>query len=305
MASSIKGYSWLDGKFIPESSANVPILTHSLQYATGVFEGVRAYKAGSGTAIFRLQDHMRRLLRSAKIYDMDLGYTEKQLCDSALELVRRNRLDSCYIRPFAFYNDSKIGLPPLGKKISTFIAAVSFGAYFAAGKEKGVSCKVSSWRRINSSILPPNAKASGNYANSIIANIEAKKAGADEAILLSTNGYVAEGSGENVFLVENGALVTPSKSSDILPGITRDSILKIAQNSGLETVEREVHREELYSADELFFTGTASEVTPIISVDFKKVGAGKPGPITKTLAEKFSSVVSGADSEFSGWLTYI
>jgi branched-chain amino acid aminotransferase len=219
--------------------------------------------------------------------------------------VKKNRLDSCYIRPFAFYNDHNIGLPPLGKKISTFMAAVAFGAYFAGGKEKGISCKVSSWRRINSSILPPSAKASGNYANSIIANVEAKKAGADEAILLSTTGHVAEGSGENIFLVQNGVLVTPSKASDILPGITRDSILRIAQIMGVETEEREVHREELYNADELFFTGTASEVTPITNVDFKPIGSGKPGPITKMLATKYSAIVTGNDAEFGSWLTYV
>ncbi len=304
-AKSETQYSWLDGKFIGAADANVPILTHSLQYATGIFEGIRAYKVKRGTAIFRLQDHMKRLIRSAKIYDMELGYSEKQLCDAALQLVKKNALESCYIRPFAFYNDHKIGLPTMGKKISTFIAAVPFGAYFGGGEQKGISCKVSSWRRINSSILPPQAKASGNYANSIIANVEAKKCGADEAILLSMGGYVAEGSGENIFLVQNGMLVTPSKESDILPGITRDSILKIAQNMGLETEEREVHREELYNADELFFTGTASEVTPITRVDFKPVGQGKPGPITKTLAARYSDVVLGNDSEFSAWLSYV
>ncbi len=283
----------------------MPILTHSLQYATGVFEGVRAYKAKNGTAIFRLQDHMKRLLKSAKIYDLEIGYSEAELCAAALQLVKKNGLDSCYIRPFAFYNDHQIGLSPLGKKVSTFIAAVPFGAYFGGGKEKGVSCKVSSWRRMNSSILPPQAKASGNYTNSVIANLEAKKSGADEAIILSTEGHVAEGSGENIFLVQNGVLLTPSKESDILPGITRDSIIKIAQNSGIETTERLVHREELYTADEVFFTGTASEVTPITSVDSKKIGSGKPGPITKMLAEKYNAVITGTDSEFGAWLSYV
>ncbi|MDE1865665.1 MAG: branched-chain amino acid transaminase [Candidatus Micrarchaeota archaeon] len=304
-SSSSKSYSWLDGKFIGSSEAAVPILTHSLQYASSIFEGIRAYKAERGTAIFRLQDHMRRFLRSAKIYDLDLGRSDKELCDAAAQLVRKNGLESCYIRPFAFYNDHQIGLSPLGKKVSTFIAAVPFGAYFGSGKEKGISCKVSSWKRINSSILPPEAKASGNYTNSIIANLEAKKSGADEAIMLSGNGHVAEGSGENIFIVKDGILLTPSREADILPGITRDSILKLAQNSGLETVERQIHREELYSADEVFFTGTASEVTPVTSVDFKKVGPGKPGPITRMLEEKYSAVVSGTDHEFEGWLTYV
>jgi branched-chain amino acid aminotransferase len=276
-----------------------------MQYASGVFEGLRAYAAKGGTAIFRLQDHMKRLQNSAKIYDIELGYSEKQLCDAALQLVKRNRLESCYIRPFAFYNDHQIGLSTVGKKVSTFIAAVPFGAYFGGGREKGISCKISTWRRVNSSIMPPEAKASGNYANSILANKEAKKAGADEAILLSVEGDVAEGSGENIFLVDDGKLVTPSKDSDILQGITRDSIIKIARAMGLETEERKVHAEELYTCDELFFTGTASEVTPITSVDFKKIGKGKPGPITKALASKYSDVVLGNDPIFEAWLSYI
>jgi branched-chain amino acid aminotransferase len=276
-----------------------------MQYASGVFDGIRAYKTQRGPAIFRLGDHMARLLNSAKIYDIPMSYTADDLSAAALSLVKRNGLESCYLRPFVFYNDHQIGLSPLGKKVSTFIAAVPFGAYFASGREKGISCRISTWRRINSSIMPPEAKASGNYANSILANVEAKKAGADEAIMLSVDGCVAEGSGENVFLVEDGVLVTPSKESDILPGITRDSIIRIAQATGLETEERKVHGEELYTCDELFFTGTASEVTPITSVDSKKVGKGKPGPITKTLAAKYSDVVTGNDPVFAGWLSYL
>jgi branched-chain amino acid aminotransferase len=302
---STRQYSWLDGKFIEQASAEVPILTHSLQYASSVFDGLRAYKTQRGPAIFRLDDHMARLLNSAKIYGIPMQYKVSELSSAALSLVKRNGLESCYIRPFVFYNDHNIGLSPVGKKVSVYIAAVPFGAYFASGKEKGISCKISTWRRINSSIMPPEAKASGNYANSILANVEAKESGADEAILLSIDGSVAEGSGENIFLVQNGKLVTPSKDSDILPGITRDSIIKIAQNMGIETEERKVHAEELYTCDELFFTGTASEVTPITKVDSKKIGAGRPGPITKTLATKFSEIVSGMDSEFSSWLSYV
>ena len=304
-ASGNKQYSWLDGKFIAADSANVQILTHSLQYASGVFDGLRAYKTAKGTAVFRLNEHIARLFNSAKIYDIEIPYTAKELAQATLSLIKRNNLESCYIRPFVFYNDNKIGLSPIGKKVSVFIAAVPFGAYFASGKEKGISCRISSWRRINSSIMPPEAKASGNYANSILANVEARKAGADEAIMLSIDGSVAEGSAENIFLVQDGKLVTPSKDSDILQGITRDSILKIAQNMGLETEQRKVHAEELYTSQELFFTGTASEVTSIIKVDSKKIGSGKPGPITKMLAEKYSEVVLGSDTEFGGWLTYL
>jgi branched-chain amino acid aminotransferase len=299
-----KQYSWLDGKPIPAESAQVQILTHSMQYASGVFDGLRAYKTPKGPAIFRLEDHMARLLNSAKIYDIPMKYTAAELSAAALALVRRNALDSCYIRPFVFYNDNQIGLSPIGKKVSVFIAAVPFGAYFS-GKDRGISCRISTWRRINSSIMPPEAKACGNYANSILANLEAKKAGADEAIMLSVDGSVAEGSGENIFLVQKGKLVTPSKESDILPGITRDSILRIAQNMGIETEERRIHGEELYTSDELFFTGTAAEVSSITKVDTKKIGSGRPGPITKTLASRYAEIVSGGDSEFSAWLTYV
>ncbi len=303
-AAASKQYSWLDGKFMAADSAQVQILTHPLQYGSGIFDGLRAYKTAKGVAIFRLDDHTARLFNSAKIYDIKIPYTQNEISKATLSLVKRNALDSCYIRPFVFYNDHNIGLSPIGKKVSVFIAAVPFGAYFAS-KDKGIHCRISTWRRINSSIMPPEAKASGNYANSILANVEARKAGADEAIMLSIDGSVAEGSAENIFLVQKGKLVTPSKDSDILPGVTRDSILKIAQNMGLETEERKVHAEELYTCEELFFTGTASEVTPITKVDSKKIGLGKPGPITKMLAQKFSAVVSGADSEFSGWLTYV
>jgi branched-chain amino acid aminotransferase len=298
-------YAWLDGKRIREKDACAPIITHSMQYGSGVFEGIRAYKTPKGTAVFRLPDHVKRFFRSAKIYGIDLGYSEDELLEAVCGLVKANKLDSCYIRPFAFYNDQRIGLSTSGKRISVFIAAVPFGAYFGGGKESGIKCKVSSWNRINSSILPPQAKGSGNYLNSIIASAEAKRAGADEAILLSTNGYVAEGPGENIVLVRGPNLVTPSKESDILLGITRDSVIRIAESAGLGVVERNVHREELYTCDELFFTGTAAELTPILSVDSVRVGNGKPGPMTKMLAGRYSNIAAGLDGEFEHWLTYI
>jgi branched-chain amino acid aminotransferase len=184
---------WLDGKFIRRKDATVPILTHSMQYGSGIFEGIRAYKTKDGTAIFRLNDHIKRFFKSAKIYGMDLGRTQSDLHEAIIKLVKQNKLESCYIRPFAFYNDDNIGIATANKKISVFIAAVPFGAYFGTGKENGISCKISSWQRINSLILPPEAKASGNYINSIIANLDARMSGADEAILTSFDGYVAEG----------------------------------------------------------------------------------------------------------------
>lgn len=304
---AVKGAShiWIDGRFVEGAGADVPVLTHSMQYGSGIFEGMRAYKAKEGVSIFRLGDHVRRFLNSARIYSMDLGYSGKELADVTKSLVKRSGLESCYIRPFAFYNDQNIGLSTEGKKISVLIAAVPFGAYFGAGKEKGIRCKVSSWQRINSTVLPPQAKGSGNYANSILASAEAKASGADEAILLSDNGRVAEGPGENIFLVRDGRLLTPSKDADILLGITRDSIIRIAEYTGLEVEERNVHREELYTCDEAFFTGTAAELTPIVSIDSRPIGKGKPGPITKMLAEKYSAATTGNEPEFGPWLNYV
>ena len=299
-----KQYVWLDGNFIESGKANVPILTHSLQYGSGVFEGIRAYATAKGTAVFRLKDHMRRFKESAKIYAMPIEYSEDDLKSAIVSLVRKNGMKSCYIRPFAFYNDAHIGLDVTGKKVSVAIAAVDFGPYFG-NKDKGIRCIVSSWRRINSQILPVRAKASGNYLNSIMASHDAKAKGADEAILLDLRGFVAEGPGENIFIVRNNVLVTPSESSDILLGITRDSIIKIAESKGIEVDERGVHREELYTADELFFTGTAAEIAPITHVDGRSIGSGRIGPITKLLSNAYSKAATGTDAEFADWLTYV
>lgn len=299
-----KQYVWFDGKFVEYDKAQVPVLTHSLQYGSGIFDGLRAYKTAKGTAVFRLKDHVKRFLNSAKVYGMDLGFDEAEICDSILATVKKNGLVECYIRPFAFYNDARIGLDVTGKKVSTVIAAVPFGNYFEK-KGVGISCKVSSWQRINSAILPPQAKASGNYLNSILASTEAKNAGCDEAILLSGSGHVAEGPGENIFLVEASSIVTPSKSEDILPGITRDSIIKIAESLGLDVQERIVHREELYLGSEVFFTGTAAELTPIVRIDSRKIGTGRVGPIVKLLSYNFTQAVQGKNTDFEDWLTFV
>ncbi len=285
--------------------ARVPILTHSLQYGSGIFEGLRAYETKDGTAIFRLDEHVKRLLRSLKIYSMKISYTDKQLMKAIVEVVKKNSLKSCYIRPFVFYDSDKIGMNPSRSKVSVFIAAVPFGAYFGKGKEHGIRCKISSWRRINSGILPVEAKASGNYINSIIAGNEARASHFDEAILLSASGYVAEGSGENIFLVKYGHLITPDASADILMGVTRESIIELAENIGLIVEQREVHKEELYSADEVFFCGTAAEITPVVNIDGIHIGNGKPGPITKLLQQKYEQVAFGENKEFEGWLTYV
>ncbi len=299
-----KQYIWMDGKLVDFDKANVHILTHSLQYGSGIFEGIRAYETDKGAAVFRLKEHAKRFINSARIVGMELGMTQKEVEGAILSTIRKNGLRSCYIRPFAFYNDVHIGLSTIGKKVSVAVVAVPFGNYFA-NKEKGISCKVSSWKRINSNDLPPGAKASGNYANSILASVEAKRSGFDEAILLSQSGYVAEGPGENIFIVEDGKIVAPSKEADILIGITRDSVIKISESLGLEVEERMVHREELYTCEEAFFTGTAAEITPITSIDLRKVGKGKPGPITQMLADKLSSIAQGKEKEYAHWLTQV
>jgi branched-chain amino acid aminotransferase len=296
---------WLDGKLIDYKDGSVPILTHSLQYGSGIFEGMRAYSTEKGLAIFRLRDHMKRFLNSAKVYSIDLRHTQESLEKASLEVVKANGFKSCYIRPFAFYNDAQIGISAVGKKVSVAIICVPFEHYFGSKIETGIKCKISSWHRINSEILPVQAKASGNYLNSIIANQEAKKAGYDEAILMGSNGYIAEGPGENIFLVKEGRLITPGPESDILMGITRDSIIKLAELSDIEVSERFVHKEELYTANEVFFTGTAAELTPIINIDGIQIGTGRPGPITKMLASKYSDAVGGKSKPLRDWLTFV
>ncbi len=296
---------WLNGRMVGYREESVPILTHSLQYGSGIFEGIRAYGTKGGPAIFRLEDHMRRFLNTAKIHQMELGYGMEELKNAAIEAVKANGLESCYIRPFAFYDDDEIGLATGGKKVSVAIAAVPFGAYFGKGRNEGIRCKTSSWRRISSDLLPVEAKSSGNYINSIMANREAHSAGFDEAILLSHNGYIAEGPGENIFLAENGTLFTPARGSDILMGITRDTLIRLARDNGIAVVEEQLHREMLYSCDEAFFSGTAAELTPIVEVDGIKVGGGKVGDMTKRLAAAYSETVAGNNKTFAHWLTIV
>lgn len=297
-------YVWIDDKFVKSDDAKVNILTHSLQYGSGIFEGIRCYETKNGPAIFRLHDHIKRFFNSAKIYGMPLNFTPKQIEEAAYETVAKNKLRSAYIRPFAFYNDTNIGFSTKGKATSVAVAAVHFGNLFDS--PNGLRCKVSSWQRINSSILPAGAKASGNYLNSIMASKEAQDSGYDEAILLTNSGRtVAEGPGENIFVVQDCELVTPPRSSDILLGITRDTIIKLAERLGISVCERDIRREELYTSDEVFFAGTAAQIQPIISVDSRRVGIGKPGPITLTLSNEYLQLVKGEKKEFSGWLRLV
>ncbi|MEM0157201.1 MAG: branched-chain amino acid transaminase [Thermoplasmataceae archaeon] len=301
----MQGKVWLDGKIVDYDSVNVPILTHSLQYGTGIFEGIRAYEDSGKASIFRLGDHIRRFQDTARVYHMNLGFSAGELTDAVIEVVKENNLKACYIRPFAYYASDDISLSTRGKRISVAIAAVPFGQYFGDKLSRGVKCRVSSWKRINSDILPVQAKASGNYLNSIIASMDVEGTDFDEVILLSSRGYVAEGPGENIFLVRNGRLLTPGTESDILLGITRSSVIEIAKNLGIETEEREVHREELYTADEAFFCGTAAEITPVVNVDGISVGNGKKGAITSKLQNTYFDAVSGRLPEYRKWLTTV
>ena len=296
---------WFDGKITDYDDVKVPLLTHSLQYGSGIFEGIRAYDAGGRAAVFRLDEHVDRFMRSARIYRMPLSSTRDEIRQGIIDVVRENNYKSCYLRPFAFFNDDRISLQTKGKKVSVAVVGVPYNNYFGDTSNKGVTCKVAGWRRINSDILPIQAKASGNYLNSVAAIGEADAAGFDEAILLSRNGYIAEGPGENIFLVKDGKLVTPGLESDILFGITRFSLIELAGKMGIEITERQIHRDELYTCDEAFFCGTAAEVTPIVNVDGIPVGDGKPGQITEKIGKKFMGVVSGREKEFLHWLTFV
>lgn len=295
---------WLDGKNLEEKETRVPILAHSLQYADAVFEGIRAYKTKKGVAIFRLKEHVQRFFESMKIYGMQPRMSPKEVEKGIIENLRanieENGAQDYYIRPFAFYPNPKIGLAERGE-LSIAVASLPFGKYL---KGEGVKCIVSSWRRIHSFCMPPKAKGSANYLNSILATLEAKAKGADEAILLSYEGYVSEGPGENIFVVKDGILKTPSEDDSVLVGITRRSIFEFAKDLKLEAREEHISREELYTADELFFCGTAAEITPILEVDNRKITDGI-GPITKKVKEKYEKIVRGEDKKYLNWLTFI
>ncbi|MBI5635626.1 branched-chain amino acid transaminase [Candidatus Micrarchaeota archaeon] len=297
-------FIWFNGKNVAWKDATIHALNHSLHYGSGVFEGIRCYKTSKGPAVFRLQEHMARLIKSCESYEIPSPYTAKEFEAATLELIKENKVDACYIRPLVFYGYGHMGLNPKGAKVEALIACWPWGTYLGEeGLEKGINAKISKWRRIHSSTLPMQAKCSGNYANSILGKLDAVNNGFDEAIMLNIEGRVAEGPGENIFLVKNSELVTPSVGEGILKGITRDSIIQIAKEFGIKVVERPIERDELFDADELFFTGTAAEVTPIRSVDKKIIGSGKRGPITKKLQEKFFQIVKGEDKKYDKWLS--
>ncbi|HVO89010.1 MAG TPA: branched-chain amino acid transaminase [Casimicrobiaceae bacterium] len=300
------GWIWYDGKMVPWREATTHVLTHTLHYGMGVFEGVRCYETGSGPAIFRLTDHTDRLFRSAHIFGMKMPYTRDQLNAAQIACVRDNKLKSCYIRPIAFYGSNAMGVAAKSNPVRVCIAAWPWGAYLGAdGLEKGIRVKTSSFTRHHVNIHMTGAKACANYLNSILANQEATHDGYDEALLLDPQGYVAEGSGENVFIVVNGELHTPDLSSGALRGITRETIIGLAREAGISVIERRVTRDEVYCAEEAFFTGTAAEVTPIRELDNRQIGEGRRGPITAQLQSKFFDVVSGRDPKHRAWLSMV
>ena len=299
------GFIWYNGELVEWRNATTHVLTHTLHYGMGVFEGVRAYETARGPAIFRLQDHTDRLFRSAKILGMDLLFSKQQVNQAHIDVVKANQLQSCYFRPMAFYGAGKLGVAPKKDDVQLIVAAWPWGAYLGEdGLEKGIRVKTSSFTRHHVNITMCKAKANGNYMNSILANNEATADGYDEALLLDVDGFVAEGSGENIFIVRKGKLYTPDLTS-ALEGITRDTVVQIADEMGLELVEKRITRDEVYSADEAFFTGTAAEVTPIRELDRRAIGEGKRGPITAEIQKRYFDCVKGLDESKQHWLTYV
>jgi branched-chain amino acid aminotransferase len=295
---------WMNGEFVAWEDAQVHVLTHTLHYGTGVFEGIRAYETPQGTAIFRHQDHLRRLQRSAELYYMELPYQLEKLREATHELIARNGFRSCYIRPIVFRGFGPMGLDPLNNPVEVAIAVWEWGTYLGEeGKRRGIRAAVSSWRRISPESLIPHAKASGQYLNSVLAKIEASKAGYEEAILLDQHGNVCEGTGENVFVVKDGVIHTPGPASSILDGITRASAIQIARDLGIEVVERDIARAELTMADELFLTGTAAELTPVREIDGYLLG--EPGEITREIQRVLDDALCGRAEQYREWLDVV
>jgi branched-chain amino acid aminotransferase len=295
---------WMDGELVPWDEARIHVLTHSLHYGSGVFEGIRTYAAADGPAVFRLTDHIQRLFDSAKLVMMEIPYTRDEIVEACKLTVRESGLDSCYVRPIAFLGYGEIGLNPLPCEVNVSIAVWPWGSYLGEESlEAGVKMKVSSWRRMDPNVNPVAAKGTGIYINSSLAKVEAVKAGYDEAIMLNTQGFVAECTGENLFIVKDGVVITPPTSSGALAGITRDSIMTIARDLGYPVQEQQLLRHDLYLADEAFLTGTAAEVVPIRSVDDREIG--NRGPITRSLQETYFAAVRGEVERYKDWLEYV
>lgn len=296
---------WLNGQLVDWDEAQVHVLTHALHYGTAIFEGLRCYRTDDGPAIFRVEDHVRRLINSAKIYLMDLHLSPEEIGNAIKAVVRANGLEECYIRPIAFYGYGEMGVNPLPNKVQFAVAAWRWDSYLGKDAQtRGVKCMVSSWRRISPLTLPPEAKASANYANAGLAKMEAVKAGYDEAIMLNTLGMVSEGTGENVFRVKREILSTPNVAAGILRGITRDTVIQLAADGGIKCQRIDISREELYTADELFLCGTAAGITPVREVDGRKIGDGNY-TVTRNIQTRLDDVVHGRNKTYAHWLTYI
>jgi branched-chain amino acid aminotransferase len=295
---------WMNGEFVAWEDAKVHVLTHGLHYGTGVFEGIRCYDTEScGPAVFRHREHLQRLHRSAELYYMPVPFSVEALRSATNELIGRNGLRSCYVRPIMYRGYGQMGLNPLEAPVDVSIAAWEWGSYLGEeGKKHGIRAKVSSWRRISPGSLIPASKASGQYLNSVLAKIESQKAGYEEAILLDDHNNVCEGSGENIFVVWEGRLITPPPAASILDGITRKSVIQIARDLGLEVIERNIARAELYLADEVFMTGTAAELVPVREIDDHAIGGGVPGEITRTVQKTFEDALHGRSDRYREWL---
>lgn len=300
------GKIWMDGQLVEWRDAKIHVLTHTLHYGCGAFEGVRAYETDKGTAIFRLEDHTKRLFNSAKILRMNIPFTQEQVNQAQVEVVRANQLASCYLRPLTWIGDRKLGVSPKGNDIHLMVAAWAWGAYLGEeGMARGIRVKTSSYTRHHVNITMSQAKAVSNYTNSILANTEALDDGYDEALLLDAAGFVSEGSGENIFIVKDGVVVTPDLSAGALNGITRNTVFAICADLGLEVQQRRITRDEVYISDEAFFTGTAAEVTPIRELDRIAIGAGSRGPITQKIQAAFFDIVNGRNPKYAHWLTLV
>ena len=300
------GKIWMDGELVDWRDAKIHVLSHTLHYGCGAFEGVRAYDTVNGTAIFRLKEHTERLFNSAKILRMKLPFTPEQLNEAQKQVVRENKLKSCYLRPLVWIGSEKLGVSPKGNRIHAMVAAWAWGAYLGEdGIKRGIRVKTSSYTRHHVNITMTQAKAVSNYTNSIMANMEALDDGYDEALLLDASGFVSEGAGENVFVIKDGVVYTPDLSAGALNGITRNTVLHICKDLGVELVQKRITRDEVYIADEAFFTGTAAEVTPIRELDRIEIGAGSRGPVTEKIQSAFFDIVNGRNHRYAHWLTKV
>ena len=300
------GKIWMDGQMVDWRDAKIHVLTHTLHYGCGAFEGVRAYKTAQGPAIFRLREHTERLFNSAKILRMKIPHDFEAVIEAQKEVVRANQLESCYLRPLVWIGSEKLGVSPKGNSIHLMIAAWAWGAYLGdEGLKRGIRVKTSSYTRHHVNITMTQAKAVSNYSNSILANMEATDDGYDEALLLDSTGFVSEGAGENVFVVRNGVVYTPDLSAGALDGITRNTVFAVCQDLGIKVVEKRITRDEIYIADECFFTGTAAEVTPIRELDRVQIGIGSRGPVTEKIQSAFFDIVNGRNAKYAEWLTKV